>query len=64
MQVLGSAVPCPAKSLDYFLWGRLKSLVYAENVENREQLVDGIMDASETIRADPEQHYYLNSKNS
>lgn len=39
--------------LDYFLWGKLKSLVYAGNVETIEALVTKIMDADETIRADP-----------
>lgn len=55
----GSAVSWPARlpdfnSLNYFLWEKQKSLVYAENFKNREQLVARIMDAAETIRADPE----------
>ncbi|KAK9754376.1 hypothetical protein QE152_g1382 [Popillia japonica] len=33
---------------------RLKDLVYAQNVETREQLVARILDAAETIRADTE----------
>ena len=49
----------PARSpdlnpIDWFLWGRIKSLVYATNVESRDQLLPRIQAACDEIRRDPE----------
>lgn len=51
----GGAVPWPPRSpdlnpLDFFLWGHLKSLVYATPVETREELYERIMYHSNAIR--------------
>ena len=47
----------PARSpdltpLDFFLWGHMKSLVYKEKPESRDDLILRIMDAAEQIRID------------
>jgi hypothetical protein len=39
--------------LDIYLWGRLKSLVYAAHVDNEETLHHGIVSACQTIRNYP-----------
>jgi hypothetical protein len=39
-------------TLDYYLWGRMKSLVYAVNSSTRAELLNHIMDASMQIRND------------
>ena len=40
-------------SLDFFLWGYLKSVVYETPVESREDLVDRIFNAADAVRAMP-----------
>lgn len=51
----GSEFPWPPRSpdlnpLDFFLWGYIKSLVYTEEIRTREQLLQRIHDAVDTIR--------------
>ncbi len=41
-------------SLDFFLWGHLKSLVYETPVESQEDLVARIVAAAGSIRDDPD----------
>jgi len=55
----GGPVAWPARSpdmnpLDYYLWGHLKSIVYARAVDSREELLQRIHDACEAIRNRPE----------
>jgi hypothetical protein len=40
--------------VDYHIWGRLKQLVYAVNINNRQQLIDRIIHCCNTIRNDPQ----------
>jgi hypothetical protein len=39
--------------LDFYLWGHLKSLVYAAPIDNEEALHNGIVDACQTICSYP-----------
>jgi hypothetical protein len=41
------------KSLDFYLWGHLKSLVHAAPVDNKEALHHRIVDVCQTIRNYP-----------
>lgn len=55
----GGPINWPARSpdlspLDYFLWGHMKSLVYADKPVNRQQLLNKITDACNNIRNDAE----------
>ena len=44
---------CPDLSpLDYFLWGYIKIIVYAENIRNTQHLQDRITSAIETVTRD------------
>ncbi|GBM99322.1 hypothetical protein AVEN_264626-1 [Araneus ventricosus] len=54
----GEPVPWPPRSpylssLDYFLWGDLKSLVYATLVDSDEDIVDRISAAAARVREIP-----------
>lgn len=55
----GGPINWPARSpdlspLDYFLWGQIKSLVYADKSVNRQQLLNKIIEACNNIRNDAE----------
>jgi len=54
----GGPVSWPPRSpdltpLDYFLWGHMKSMVYAKQSHNRDELINRIMDAATQIRNSP-----------
>lgn len=54
----GGPVPWPARSpdlnpIDFFLWGHLKSIVYASPVQSVEELRDRIVNGFNTIRQTP-----------
>lgn len=40
--------------LDYYLWGHMKSLVYSNKPQTREELIQNIMVAAASIRNDPD----------
>ncbi|EZA55638.1 hypothetical protein X777_04330, partial [Ooceraea biroi] len=53
----------PARSpdlnpVDFFLWGQLKSLVYATPIQNEEDLRNRIIDGCERIRNTPGIFYF------
>jgi hypothetical protein len=53
----GGPVAWPSRSrkpLDYYLWGRMKTLVYESKVDSRAVLRDRIFGAAEHIRNHPE----------
>ena len=55
----GGPHPWPARSpdltpLDFYLWGHMKSIVYKEKSNSKEELLRRIMEASRKIRNKPE----------
>ena len=56
LMVRGGPIPWPARSpdltpLDFWLWGSLKGIVYAENSKTIQELKQAILDAiSQTVR--------------
>ena len=40
--------------LDYFLWGHLKTMVYAEDIQTRQQLIERINNCCDIIRNSPD----------
>ena len=53
----GGPIPCPLRSpdlsaLDFFLWGNIKNIGYAEKIRNIQHLQDRITSATETVTRD------------
>jgi len=53
----GGQIPWPPRSsdfspLDFFLWGYIKNIVYAEKISNIQRLQDRITSAIETVTRD------------
>ena len=53
----GGPIPWPSRSpdlslLDFFLWGYIKNIVYAEKIRNIQDLQDSITSATETVTRD------------
>lgn len=51
----GGPIPWPPRSpdfnpLDYFLWGKLKDMVYSEEIQSREQLMNRIINCCDILR--------------
>ena len=56
----GEPIPWPPRSpdlspLDFFLWGYIKNIVYAEKIRNNQDLQDRITSAIETVTRDMSQ---------
>lgn len=51
----GAPIPWPAKSLDltssdFYVWGHMKDIIYKDEIDTGEQLINKIREAAEIIR--------------